>query len=47
MKKHFERINAAEYDREKRRDAALFLVPIVVMALIGVASLGVLIMGGL
>jgi len=47
MVQHFERMNDQEYTRQERRDAALFLVPVVIIALIGVAAFAVLVTGGL
>lgn len=47
MVQHFEKLNDAEYTRAERRDAALFLIPVFAMVLIGIAAFAVLVMGGL
>ena len=47
MVQHFEKLNDQEYTREERRDAAMFLIPVVIIALIGVAAFAVLLTGGL
>jgi hypothetical protein len=47
MVQHFEKLNDQEYTRQERRDAAMFLIPVFAIALIGVAAFAVLVMGGL
>jgi hypothetical protein len=47
MVQHFERLNDQEYTREERRDAALLLIPVFAMVIIGVAAFAVLVTGGL
>lgn len=46
MVQHFEKINDREYTHAERRDAALFLIPVFAMVMIGVAAFAVLVMGG-